>query len=319
LGSADSGPGWLLAGKLAPPEQRITVASRDALLARLDASLSRCLSVIVSPPGFGKTTLLTQWWRTLETRSDLYAGWLTLDEIDSEVSRFMAGMILAVARAGVDVGPLEVSARQLSIDPNVRPIALALLEAIRRSGRRTVLILDDFHRARSASSGRVEGLLGAHHGDDRLSGGTDRRGSAGGVAGVLVGDRHSGAFRRVARRRGAQAQRQRGAVGAVAALRCIAHPLGRRARVVSLSSFVCRLSVSAPAAQLRPPAHPAAPACGAGARGGGPEAVQHGFDRLARFFDEQALAPEFPVQPMPLRSVRRWNPASGNRLRNNSG
>ena len=162
LRSPDSGPDWLLVGKLAPPEQRITVASRDTLLARLDESLSRSVSVIVSPPGFGKTTLLTQWWRILETRPDIYACWLTLDEIDSEVSRFVAGVILSVARAGVDVGHLEVAARQLSIDPNVRPIALALLEAIRRSGRQTVLILDDFHRARSRAVDEVVETLIEH-------------------------------------------------------------------------------------------------------------------------------------------------------------
>jgi LuxR family maltose regulon positive regulatory protein len=89
-------PDWLLVGKLAPPEQRITVASRDGLIARLDANLSRSLSVIVSPPGLGKTTLLTQWWRTLGTRPDIHACWLTLDDIDSEVSRFVAGVILSV-------------------------------------------------------------------------------------------------------------------------------------------------------------------------------------------------------------------------------
>lgn len=161
--------GWLLAGKLAPPEQRITVAVQGALLMRLDASLSRSLSVIVSPPGFGKTTLLTQWWRSLEARPGIATCWLTLDEIDSEVSRFMAGVILAVARAGVEVGPLEVAARQLSIDPNVRPIALSLLEAIRRSGRHTVLILDDFHRARSRAVDEVvETLIENSHGELHL-------------------------------------------------------------------------------------------------------------------------------------------------------
>src|SRR6201996_3934396 len=80
---AHAAPDWLLVGKLAPPEQRITVASREALLARLDANLSRSLSVVISPPGFGKTTLLTQWWRTLGARPDLHACWLTLDDIDS--------------------------------------------------------------------------------------------------------------------------------------------------------------------------------------------------------------------------------------------
>jgi len=169
LRNSDSGPDWLLVGKLAPPEQRITVASRDTLLARLDESLNRSVSVIVSPPGFGKTTLLTQWWRILEARPDIYPCWLTLDEIDSEVSRFVAGVILSVARAGIDVGQLEVAARQLSIDPNVRPIALALLEAIRRSGRQTVLILDDFHRARSRAVDEVvETLIEHSHGELHL-------------------------------------------------------------------------------------------------------------------------------------------------------
>jgi len=51
---AHAAPDWLLVGKLAPPEQRITVASREALLKRLDESLSRSLSVIVSPPGLAR-------------------------------------------------------------------------------------------------------------------------------------------------------------------------------------------------------------------------------------------------------------------------
>lgn len=159
--------GWLLVGKLAPPEQRVTVAARDTLLERLDDGLTRPLSIIVSPPGFGKTTLLTQWWRSLKARPDLYACWLTLDEIDTEVSRFMAGLIMSVASAGVDVGALEVAARQQSIDTHVRPIALALLEAICRSGKRTVLILDDFHRARARAVDEVIEIL-IEHGQGHL-------------------------------------------------------------------------------------------------------------------------------------------------------
>ena len=166
---AHTTPDWLLVGKLAPPEQRISVASRDALVSRLDENLSRALSVIVSPPGFGKTTLLTQWWRALGGRPGVHACWLTVDDLDSEVSRFVAGMILSVARAGVDVGPLEVAARQLSIGPNVRPVALALLEAIRRSPRRAILILDDFHRARSRAVDEVVEMLIEHsHGELHL-------------------------------------------------------------------------------------------------------------------------------------------------------
>ncbi len=163
----ESDTGWLLVGKLAPPEQRVTVAARETLLKRLDDGLTRPLSVIVSPPGFGKTTLLTQWWRSLKVRPDLHACWLTLDEIDTEVSRFMAGLIMSVASAGVDVGALEVAARQQSIDTYVRPIILALLDAIYRSGNRTVLILDDFHRARARAVDEVIEML-IEHGRGRL-------------------------------------------------------------------------------------------------------------------------------------------------------
>jgi adenine deaminase len=58
-------------------------------------------------------------------------------------------VILAVAKGGVDVGPLEIAARQQSIEANVRPIIATFLAAVRRSPRRVVLILDDYHRARS--------------------------------------------------------------------------------------------------------------------------------------------------------------------------
>lgn len=160
--TSDIDSGWLLVGKLAPPEQRVEAVRRDALLARLDQGLARPVSLTVSPPGFGKTTLLTQWWRSLAQRADIAACWLTVDELDAEVSRFTAGLILAVARTGVDVGPLEVAARQQSIDAHVRPIISALLEAIRCSPRRVVLILDDYHRAKSRTVDEAVELLIEH-------------------------------------------------------------------------------------------------------------------------------------------------------------
>jgi LuxR family maltose regulon positive regulatory protein len=153
---------WLLLGKLVPPHQRVIAAHRAALLARLDASTDAAVSVIVSPPGFGKTTLLTQWWQTLRARDNVAACWLTLDEADSEVTRFMAGLILAVAKGGVDVGALEIVARQQSLDANVRPIVATFLAAVRRSARRVVLILDDYHPARSPAVDAILEILIEH-------------------------------------------------------------------------------------------------------------------------------------------------------------
>lgn len=158
----DTDLSWMLVGKLAPPHQRVSPARRDVLLTRLDESATRALSVVVSPPGFGKTTLLTQWWQLLRARDVVAAGWLTLDEGDSEVSRFAAGLILAVAGAGVDTGALEIAARRQSIDLSVGAFVAALLDVIRRQAKRLVIILDDYHRARSPAVDEVIETLIEH-------------------------------------------------------------------------------------------------------------------------------------------------------------
>ncbi|HEY0942597.1 MAG TPA: hypothetical protein VGE08_21095 [Steroidobacter sp.] len=128
---SDTEVSWLLLGKLAPPLQRVNAARRTRLLSRLDANDEVALSVIVSPPGFGKTTLLTQWWQALPERGVLRC-WLSLDEADSDPGRFLSNVILAVAAGGVDVGALEISARQLLIDMNVRQLAATFHDAAER-------------------------------------------------------------------------------------------------------------------------------------------------------------------------------------------
>lgn len=164
---SDTERAWVLVGRLAPPQQRVTAAHRTALLARLDAGLNLPLAIIVSPAGFGKTTLLTQWWQHLQDKGEVVACWLSLDEADAEASRLMAGLILAIAKAGIDVGPLEIAARQQSIDTSVRPIIAALLGAIHKSSKRVVIILDEYHRARSPSVDQVIETL-VEHGEGAL-------------------------------------------------------------------------------------------------------------------------------------------------------
>ena len=156
MADSDTDGPWMLLGKLAPPQQRVISARRAALLDRLDASSEAALSVVVSPPGFGKTTLLTQWWRELRSRETAAVCWLTLDEVDAEPTRFLAGLILAIARSGIDVGALEIAASQQAVDANVRAVLAGLIAAIRRRAMPVVVILDDYHRARS---GGVDSII----------------------------------------------------------------------------------------------------------------------------------------------------------------
>ncbi len=155
---------WVLAGKLEPQQQRVTAAPREALLARLDCALRLPLTVVISPPGFGKTTLLSQWHGSLRKRDDIAVAWLSLEEEDGEVSRFVVYLALAIARAGVDLGPLAQTTRSQLHDIDARGAIAALLAVIRALPRRLVIVLDDYDRTRSQTVDDVVGRLIRHGG-----------------------------------------------------------------------------------------------------------------------------------------------------------
>ena len=151
---------WMFIGKLEPPQQHVATAQRDELLERLDRALRGPVTLVLSPPGFGKTTLLAQWWHRLRQNPSTYAAWLTLDENDSEVTRFVGGLVLAAGRAGVNLGPLELAASEPAPDSNVRLTVTALVERVRAYRQRLVIILDDYHRVHSAAvDAIVESLI----------------------------------------------------------------------------------------------------------------------------------------------------------------
>ncbi|MDQ3437949.1 MAG: hypothetical protein M3491_11590, partial [Actinomycetota bacterium] len=70
----------ILTTKLYVPPPRPHAVLRPRLIARLDESLHRKLTLICAPAGFGKTTLLSEWVAACESP----AAWLSLDEGDND-------------------------------------------------------------------------------------------------------------------------------------------------------------------------------------------------------------------------------------------
>ena len=64
----------LLHTKLMPPRLPARMVARERLLARLDEGLSRKVSLVSAPTGFGKTTLVRTWIANREAPS----AWVTL-------------------------------------------------------------------------------------------------------------------------------------------------------------------------------------------------------------------------------------------------
>jgi LuxR family transcriptional regulator, maltose regulon positive regulatory protein len=148
-------PDWVQAGKLSPPQQVVAVVRRRTLIERMQQHRDKRMVVVVAPPGFGKTTLLGQWWAGLRDDASCRAAWLSMDELDGDVGRFLAYLLLALERAGVPVDALwrlgSHGTREQSVDADVGRTVAMLVEAVRRAPTSVSLVLDDHHRGASAA------------------------------------------------------------------------------------------------------------------------------------------------------------------------
>ena len=97
----------LLATKLHPPRRRRTLVARPRLRDLADRSRHRALTLVSAPAGFGKTTLVADWFA-----DDRTTAWLSLDERDDDPVRFWTYVVAALATAVPDLGPDAASLLQ---------------------------------------------------------------------------------------------------------------------------------------------------------------------------------------------------------------
>ena len=133
----------LLATKLYLPPPRPNVVVRTRLFARLQAGLHHKLTLISAPAGFGKTTLVSTWLAGCARP----VAWLSLDEGDSDLTRFFAYLIAALQTISPTIGAEVVGALQSSQPPPpIEAVLTALLNDIATAPDTFVLVLDDYHR-----------------------------------------------------------------------------------------------------------------------------------------------------------------------------
>ncbi|MBA3636590.1 MAG: tetratricopeptide repeat protein [Rubrobacteraceae bacterium] len=131
----------ILTTKLYVPPPRPHAVLRPRLIARLDESLHRKLTLICAPAGFGKTTLLSEWVAACESP----AAWLSLDEGDNDPTRFLAYLVAALQTVAPDVGEGVLGVLQSPQPPPTEVILTTLLNKIATAPEDFVLVLDDYH------------------------------------------------------------------------------------------------------------------------------------------------------------------------------
>ena len=149
----------LLQGKFEPQSSLVFHVRRSALLQRLDASLAGVLTLVVTPAGYGKSTLLSQWSDSL-IETGKRVAWLATDETDREPDQFLSHLILSLSFSGVKMDSLEKLAHQGLVDISNDAAVRAIAAVLNKLPGQLVIILDDYHRAGSTSTDRViESLL----------------------------------------------------------------------------------------------------------------------------------------------------------------
>ena len=156
----------ILATKLYIPPPRPNLVRRPRLIERLNEGLDAGgkVTLISAPAGFGKTTLVSSWLYQLAEeqggreaevnfspaspllRSPAQFAWLSLDEGDNDLTRFLAYLVAALQTTEENIGKGALSAALLSPQPPpTESILTALLNEITTLLDHFVLVLDDYH------------------------------------------------------------------------------------------------------------------------------------------------------------------------------
>jgi len=138
----------LLKTKLHVPPVRPELVSRPRLIERLNEGLRPgcTLTLVSAPAGYGKTTLLGEW----VGRLDQPVAWVSLDEGDGDLARFLAYVVAALQTVAPRIGLAVPGMLQ---PPRPAPTATVLTTLINdvvdcsAPGvlTRLVLVLDDYH------------------------------------------------------------------------------------------------------------------------------------------------------------------------------
>lgn len=143
----------VLRAKLLIPQMAEGHVKRKMLTNRFlrDFARQRQLTLVCAPAGYGKTTLILEALGELK----LPCAWITLDESDNDVNRFLSYLVHAFRAAGVPVGE---SAFHTAAHQNLRALSTLMaeiLEALAEFERELILVLDDYHVIREPQVGEA--------------------------------------------------------------------------------------------------------------------------------------------------------------------
>jgi len=137
----------LLKTKLSIPLVRRDSVSRPRLIDQLNTGLwqengfARKLTLVSTPAGYGKTMLLSAW----ANQCSFPVTWISLDEADNDLTRFLSYLVGALEKVEPGVGKNLLALLQSPHLPPADKLLSDLINEITQFEAPFVLILDDYH------------------------------------------------------------------------------------------------------------------------------------------------------------------------------
>ena len=131
----------MLQTKLYIPQPRSGLVSRPRLFERLNEGLQRKLTLISAPAGFGKTTLVSNWFEQI----DVSRAWLSLDESDNDPAGFLTYFVAALQTVKPDIGQGTIAVLNAPQPQSPEAVVTTLINDLVTLSNPVAIVLDDYH------------------------------------------------------------------------------------------------------------------------------------------------------------------------------
>jgi LuxR family maltose regulon positive regulatory protein len=143
----------ILSTKLSLPPDNPNLVRRQRLLNLLDEGLQRnhLLTLVCAPTGYGKTTLVCQWMHEYSKGTHAVEPgtgglmWLSLDQEDNDLARFIAYIVSAFRQIQHDFGQGILAALQNIRSASPTQLATLLINDFVGWINPSILVLEDYH------------------------------------------------------------------------------------------------------------------------------------------------------------------------------
>ncbi|RLA52514.1 MAG: hypothetical protein DRR42_07355 [Gammaproteobacteria bacterium] len=134
----------LIATKLIPPQSQLATVNRQVAMTKLGVMGDCKFTIIHAPAGYGKTTLMRQWFDLMGSKKERVC-WLSLDQSDCDSSTFLRYLIAALRTHEDQLGSAALSLLDNAVKPDISLTLAKIINELSQLSNPIRIFIDDYH------------------------------------------------------------------------------------------------------------------------------------------------------------------------------